>query len=356
MRYIFNISAKVLLAVAALSFSCSGLAQEKSGRYLPQATQAAAVFPFLQGANKEKADEAWQFYQKNIGHPMTKWADEHVRFAAKGTVLYPFSGPDFVTVSQLYPHADRYVMVAMQQAGEPASLAKMSATRAQNFQSKFLREWMKFSRLGFFRTDDLNQDLSDQQAKIGVTTILITFALYSGYDVNEVYPIALNPQTGEYVKTDTGWKSVRLMLSKGGKHVMLDYVSVDLSDSYLGQPDHHATRVWLERESHHPVLLKAASHLLQESYFSVLRDMLVANATMVVQDETGLNYTQLAKIGTVDLYGGFLYPHELFNRKKQESLAKAYKESKSVKPLPFAFSYNKSSERRSLQIVRRTSN
>jgi hypothetical protein len=100
-------------------------------------------------------------------------------------------------------------------------------------------------------------------------------------------------------------------------------------------------------------LLKAASHLLQESYFSTLRDILVANATMVVQDETGLNYTYLAQIGKVDLYGGFLYPHELFNRKKQESLAKAYKEAKDVKPVPFAFSYNKTNERRSVQIVRR---
>jgi hypothetical protein len=53
------------------------------------------------------------------------------------------------------------------------------------------------------------------------------------------------------------------------------------------------------------------------------------------------------------LYGGFLYPHELFNRKKQESLAQAYKDSKNVKPLPFAFSYNKTTERRSVQIVRK---
>ena len=101
------------------------------------------------------------------------------------------------------------------------------------------------------------------------------------------------------------------------------------------------------------MLLKAASHLLQETYFSILRDILVAKAKMVIQDETGLNYTHLSQIGPVDLYGGFLYPHELFNRKKQESLAQAYKDSKNIKPLPFAFSYNKTTERRSVQIVRR---
>jgi hypothetical protein len=112
-------------------------------------------------------------------------------------------------------------------------------------------------------------------------------------------------------------------------------------------------RKWLAREAKNPVLIKAASHLLQETYFSVMRDILVANATMVVQDETGLDYTYLTQIGQADLYGGFLFPHELFNRKKQESLGKAYRESTNTKPLPFAFSYNKTNERNNVQIVRR---
>jgi hypothetical protein len=352
MRYLLNVGARCLLVVATMMISFSSMAQEHLGKYLPQSPQSTSGFPFLQGANKEQADQAWQFYQKNMGQPMSKWAHEEIRSPSDTTVFYPFSGPDFVTVSQLCPRANRYVMVAMQHAGAPAVLANMSGARAQNFQAKFLREWLKFSRLGFFRTDDLNQDLRDQNAQIGVTTILITFALYSGYDVNEVYPIALDTTTGQFVKTEGPWKSVRLMLSKAGQSTTLDYVSLNLSDSYLNQDS--AMRTWLNGESHHPVLIKAASHLLQESYFSVLRDMLVANAPMVVQDETGLNYKDLSKIGVVDLYGGFLYPHALFNRKKQESLALAYKESKSVKALPFAFSYNKTSERRSLQIVRNT--
>lgn len=352
MRSISKLLLSFAVALAALHSGCSASAQELvMGKYLPTVSQPVPAFPFLTGANKQQADTAWQFYQKNMGEPMKHWAHDEVHAAQQGTIFYPFSGPDFVTVSQLYPSADHYVMVAMQMAGEPASLANMSTTRGQNFQSKFLREWMKFSRLGFFRTDDLNEDLRDKYAQIGVTTILITFALYSGYDVTDVYPIALDPQTNQFVKSDGSWKSVRLMLRKAGKPVTLDYVSLNLSDSFLSQDE--PMRNWLNRETHYPVLIKAASHLLQESYFSVLRDQLVANATMIVQDETGLNYSYLSQIGKVDLYGGFLYPHELFNRKKQESLALAYKDSKSVKPLPFAFSYNKTTERRSVQVVRR---
>lgn len=343
-------SALMLFGMFATSGSAS--ATQSLGLYLPTAQQPAPAFPFLQGALITQADGAWDFYQKTIGKPLTNFAAAEINSKAGGTVFYPFSGPDFVTLSHAFPSAERYVMVAMQAAGAPVTLATMPAARAQSFQAKFMREWMKFSRLAFFRTDDLNEDQRDQFAPIGVTTILSTFALYSGYDVMDIYPIAYDEQSGDFVKSTTGqWKSVRLVLSRAGKAVTLDYVSLDLSDASLSQNE--PMRKWLAREAKNPVLIKAASHLLQETYFSVMRDILVANATMVVQDETGLNYTYLAEIGPVDLYGGFLYPHELFNRKKQESLAKAYRESTNVKPLPFAFSYNKTNERSNVQVVRR---
>ena len=318
-----KLAAAIVLSGASLLLSTSAFASEPQGKYLPTVAQPNPPFPFLQNGNLTQADGAWDFYQKNLGQSMSEWARTEIHQAPGGTVFYPFSGPDFVTVAHLFPEASRFVMVAMQAAGEPAAMSQMSGGRAQNFQAKFLREWMKFSRLAFFRTDDLNEDLRDKHAQIGVTTILITFALYMGYDVTDVYPIALDQKNGQFIQTTGDWKSVRLVLSKGGKPVMLDYISLDLSDASLSQSE--PMRTWLEREARNPVLIKAASHLLQETYFSLLRDILVANAKMVVQDETGLNYTYLSQIGPVDLYGGFLYPHELFNRKKQESLALAYK-------------------------------
>lgn len=342
----------LLMTVTAFSSIAPASASQTLGLYLPTAQQPAPAFPFLQGALKTQADDAWAYYQKTIGQPLSTWAAAEIAPKAGGTVFYPFSGPDFVTVSHAFPHADRYVMVAMQAAGAPVTLASMTPARSQAFQAKFIREWMKFSRLAFFRTNDLNEDQGDKFAPIGVTTILSTFALYSGFDVMDIYPIVYDDKTDAFIKSTTApWKSVRLELRKAGKPVTLDYVSLDLSDASLSKNE--PMRKWLAHEAHNPVLIKAASHLLQESYFSVLRDILVAHASMVVQDETGLNYTYLAEIGPVDLYGGFLYPHELFNRQKQESLGKAYRESKNVKPLPFAFSYNKTNERRSVQIVRR---
>ena len=183
-----------------------------------------------------------------------------------------------------------------------------------------------------------------------MSTILISFATYSGYQVKEVFPIAVD-SSGEVVQVSGPWHSVRLILTKNARDVVLDYVSTDLSDRNL--KENEPLRKWLEKNATHPTMLKAASHLLQMPSFSVLREMVMAHAPVVVQDETGLDYLDLSKIGHVTLYGGFLYPHELFNRNRQASLAQAYKESKEIKPLPFAFSYNKGQERRCMQIVKR---
>ena len=321
------------------------------GKYQVSAATTSAAFPFLTAENKKLADESWDVYQKDHGQPIKEWAKSEVRFERTGTVFYPFSGPDFVTVNQLYPDADRYVMVAMQAAGEPALLAPMSPERAQHFQTKFLREWKRFAYNAFFITAELEADRFAKSAHIGITTILTTFALYTGYDVAELYPIAYDPASGQFIKAQAPWNSVRLVLTKNGKTVALDYVSLDLSDQNLlvNEP----MRGWLSHMTQHPMLIKAASHLLQDGNFIVLRDMIVKNAPIVVQDETGVDYAQLKKIGNVQLYGGFSLPFEQFSPHKQQSLAQAYKQATDVKPIPFAFSYNKEHERRSVQIARR---
>ena len=324
----------------------------KQGQYFVGSHPTPEAFPFLTTDNKKAADESWAVYQKDHGLLMTDWAKSEIRFSGAGTVFYPFSGPDFVTVNQLYPDADRYVMVAMQAAGEPALLAQMPPERAQHFQTKFLREWKRFANNAFFITAELEADRFAKSTHIGITTILITFALYTGYDVAELYPIAYDPASGQFIKSVGPWTSVRLVLKKNGKTVALDYVSLDLSDQNLlvNEP----MRGWLSQMTQHPMLIKAASHLLQDGNFIVLRDMITKNSPLVVQDETGVDYAFLKKIGNVDLYGGFSLPFEQFSPHKQQSLAQAYRQTTDSKPMPFAFSYNKEHERRSVQIARRT--
>jgi hypothetical protein len=308
------------------------------------------------GTDYRKAvGRAWRSYHKRIGAPAATWAKAELG-AVGGTVFYPFSGPDLVTATTLFSDADHYVLVAIQSAHAPVNPAALDVEARRAFFDKFQVEWQRYGILGFFRTLDLDEDAQDNVARLGVTPILMAFAARMGYQVRAVEPLVFDVIQGEYVVPESrpkrAWRSVRLSLLMHERPVTVDYVRLDLSDGFLKA--HPEAKEWLERQTGNPTLLKAASHLLQDSSFSILRDALVSKAPLVVQDETGLDYSDLARIGPVKLYGSFTRAHALFDSKRQKSLADAYRSAAgAVDPLPFAFSYQKDAGQRSLQVVRR---
>jgi len=303
---------------------------------------------------RRQAKSAWATYEKHVGQPLLKWAKQEVGYEGGDTVFYPFSGPDFLTVERIYPNASRYVLVAVQNAMQPVYPDKMDDGQRHEFVQKLGTAWSKFGTLGYFRTEDLDKDQHDTAQNLGVTTILMAFAARLGYEVVDVAPLGFSPEKHEWEPlpaNEPKWQSVRLSLRKDGRKVTLDYIRLDLSDD--GLRAHKSVRAWMQTMAARPTLLKAASHLLQEPYFEIMRNMLVKAAPIVVQDETGLDYTDLTKIGPVRLYGNFTKPHPLFKKTVQPALATAYKAEKSPGALPFAFSYLKGAEMRSIQIARR---
>lgn len=371
---------KKLLCLAAIVFVASGLAlgsnalaaapQQTSQEFVSVNNVDALARSFAgmnigkvsgdviigQGPNyRGMVSASWNSYQQKLGVPMSRWASKEVAFPGGGTVFYPFSGPDFATVGQLFPGAERYVLVAIQAARQPPDPTKMNPVNRQAMYGHFATEWKSFGRLGFFRTNDLEADVRNQASGVGVSPILMAFAARLGYRVLELAPIAYNEAKKDYdwaeLPENTPWQSVRLVLSRDGRMSFLDYVQMDLSDTFLGS--HDAERQWLERMAKNPVLLKAASHLPQRPQFTVIRDAILANAPLVVQDETGIEYKDLVNIGDIALYGRFVKPYKLFDRGSQQSLAVAYKSAKQAGSLPFSFSYLKAADQRSVQIARR---
>ena len=69
---------------------------------------------------------SWSAYTRRIGNPMRDWARRELPNGHGTTIFYPFSGPDFATLAQLYPDATRYVLVAIQSAGAPPALGEQS--------------------------------------------------------------------------------------------------------------------------------------------------------------------------------------------------------------------------------------
>lgn len=290
----------------------------------------------------------WVEYERRIGRPMRRWACQELESADGGTVFYPFSGPDLPSVVQLFPDADRYVLVSLQKAGAPPRLERFSEEELENYLAMVRKAWKFFGVLGFFRTDDLEAVENAGGIRVGITGPLMAFAVRLGYDIEAVEPIRLKPG-GDYVAArdvpnvpranDDPWKSVRLSLRKGGRQVLVDYVQMDLSDEWLSQ--YAPARDWLDRAALSPTILKAASHLPQARNFSTVRNSILRNAPSVVQDETGIDYGVLDDLFAVRLYGRFTAPNRSFSSDLQRSLAAAYRSDGHVKALPFRLGYEK---------------
>jgi hypothetical protein len=291
-----------------------------------------AAFAELVSAN-------WTRYSINIADPMSQWAQAELPVTPE-TVFYPFSGPDFVTVNQLFPAAKHYVMVAMQNAERPLDLTNLTPALLDSSLGVLTSAWKHFGENGFYVTEYLDKYLYSTHARIGASTFIVSFLTLQGYEIESVVPIqvAADGTLHELAQDTARWRSVRIKASKQGKSITLDYLKADLSNAGLqASPE---TLTLIENLTKNPVLFKAASHLPQNIDFSVIANQVLNHSPLVVQDETGLKYTNLMQAHNVTLFGKFVIAHRSF-RSYQADLAKAFAKRDDIKPLNFRFGYFK---------------
>lgn len=287
----------------------------------------------------KEVENNWAEYTKKIGVPMMDWAKQNIGIATE-TVFYPFSGPDFTTVYQLFPEAKRYVMVAMQHAGKPMDLGAYSPLITDQSLEQLTSAWQLYGTHGFFVTSYLERYYYASKGKIGASTFLAIFLKLQGFDIERVTPIKVgqNGEIEELPQNTPLWNSVRFNATKNGRPIILDYLRIDLSNEGLqAAPDHLK---FIQQISANPTLFKAASHLPQNTNFNLIVRAVLDNAPFVVQDETGINYTALSKNFDTALFGKFVIAHHAFLNYHGD-LVQAYAQRKDVQPLNFRVGYYK---------------
>jgi hypothetical protein len=292
------------------------------------------------------ANASFDAFEASRGKAMVGWSKGRLLAAERGTVLYPFAGPDLVTARRFYPAAGRYVLVALQEGGPPPELSGLSEGELDATLDLYERVFDAFSQRGFFLTMHLGAGYRTPRAAQGVSGVLLAFAEREGLQVIAAEPVRLRSDgelerhPGALDARET-WSSLRLHLRRreDGERVLVDYVQLDLSDAALTRDP--AARAFLGSLAGGPVVLKAASHLLQQRGFHHLRDLLLERASQVVQDETGLAYRLLEGPFEVKLFGSFKGVNGLFDGRPQRALQEAYASRSDVEPLPFGIGYRK---------------
>ena len=134
-------------------------------------------------------EQNWERFTRGRLAPMRQWAAKELSSATAATVFYPFSGPDFVNVFALFPHAKTYLLIALEPVGEMPDFA---AGNNQHFFPSLQRSLNDLLQLDFFITNQMRSSLGKGELK-GTLPVLMFFLAREQATVLEVQYWAMKP-------------------------------------------------------------------------------------------------------------------------------------------------------------------
>lgn len=276
--------------------------------------------------HQELLSPQWDVLKKQRISVMETWRDVHLPSNTCSTMLYPFSGPDFINAYTLFPNCDEYIFFGLEQPGHLPHVERLNAADLEIMLSNFRIALGTVVARNYFITGEMMTQLHTSHLK-GVAPVLVASMAVMG----------LRVQTIEFLNQPRSTR-ITFFNDKTNRQQTLTYYSLNATNFELRKSNPGFIPFIKQHKSCH-TLLKAASYLLHDPQFTNVRDALLDVSSVVVQDDTGIPYKFLNKGWRVQLYGQYSRPIEDFNYGFQPDLQQAYS-STSPPPLPFSFGYH----------------
>ena len=273
--------------------------------------------------------------QRQLGR-IRAWSGKHLA-AARPTTFYMFSGPDFLYVNAFYPNAKTYVLSALEPVGTVPDLTTMRGSLPYNLARLrySLNSLMSYS---FFITHHMKSDLHGGQIN-GALPILYVFLARAGKTIQEVTRVRLDDDGAVQPDSDSGrgspTRGVKITFAgQDGDARTLYYFSTNLANDGV-----KSSKFLKFCESLGPgnSFIKSASYLLHSGGFTTVRDFLLANSAVMVQDDSGvpLHYFN-RKEWDLQQFGRYLGPIGVFPGRYQPDYAALFR---SAPPIDFGVGY-----------------
>ncbi len=264
-------------------------------------------------------------------------------------VFYPFSGPDATNAMAFFPDAREYVLVGLEPVG---CVPSKPEDFAPEYWPALRQGWQSAVSMGFFKTEDMQHDLTEGSAS-GVLPILLFLIARAGNSIVGVQQVGVNasgsivplpdaPPSGPAAKNDgpkveTRGVAIQFKDPKRGVRTMT-YFACNLRNQRLEKKP--GTTKYLNGLPPGGTLVKSASYLMHKKYFSDVRGIILARANVVIEDDSGIPYHYFDPAAwDVHLFGAYDMPIKLFEQGFQDDLKAAYDANKDIQPLDFPFSY-----------------
>jgi hypothetical protein len=281
-------------------------------------------------------------------HTMDGWRSQEIKIAAtqKKTLLYPFSGPDFLNAYTLFPDHGRYVFFSLERPGNLPDLESVTAVQFTKLLQDVRSAFRDIFERNYFITSYMTKQLTTPWVR-GTVPVMATMMALMNRRIVRIEPLDLFPELSHaYDLPDAKrprvlMRGVRIEFAQTNTTAtqQLYYVSLDATDKAL---EFYPEFVhWVAQNRPATALLKSASYLLHDQQFAKTRDMLLESADVVVQDDTGIPYRFLSQAPwQVKLYGRYNKPIRPMRYGYQKDLETAFNAKSDLPDLPFPFGYH----------------
>jgi hypothetical protein len=258
------------------------------------------------------------------------------------TMLYMFSGPDFLYATSFFPSAKTYVLSGLEPVGDVPQLTSLPRGAVDTSLHNIEGSLATILNLSFFITKNMKTQLTTGQV-YGTLPILYVFLARTGKTVHEVSFVSLDKdivadEAGKRAgraTTQSAAKGVKIVFSDGnGPNQTLYYFSTDLSD---GGVKISGFLEFCAKLGASDSFLKSASYLMHGGNFTRVRNFLIDHSATVLEDDSGipLGYFDPKK-WRLQPFGHYLPPLGIFPNTYQPRLADMFR---NAAPLDFGIGY-----------------
>jgi len=297
-------------------------------------------------------DQNWEKYDKKQLAPMREWAAEELvgPVSSRGTVFYPFSGPDFINPYTLFPNAGTYILAALEPAG---GIPDFQGINDEDFNSFFVD--LQFSlhdilSIDYFISAHMHSAMEGKELK-GVLPILLFFMAREKSRILDVEYWYMEPDgtirqvpavdRGRPIPADA-IPGVKVLFESAGlsnQRQILYYFRLNFYNSTFRRNVHFISFL----KSFGPLItfMKSASYVMFDPGVSAARDFVLDQSRYVLQEDSGIPLKYFDRsVWALQFYGTYAEPIPIFKHHYQADLAQVYGAGWNIKPLPFGVGYH----------------
>jgi hypothetical protein len=312
---------------------------------------AASENPWV--VHSAELDRAWKRTDQQLSG-ISQWAPQYLgeAYQTNQTVFYMFSGPDILYAHAFFPSAHTYILCGNEAVGAIPDLNKIPPAALPVALANVRKSLESILNWSFFITKNMKTDLARPQLN-GTLPLLYVFLARAHCTIESVGPVTIDRsgQLGEGEKGETPGVRI-LFVNSSGLPQTLYYFCTDLSDD--GIKSKPGVVRFCEIQGRGVSLVKAASYLMHGTGFSGIREFLLGQSDLILQDDSGIPLRFFDRQSwSIRFCGQYLGPIATFKEYWQPDLAEAYGQTTPV-VLPFGFGYQWQPNRSAVMIAIRT--